>query len=324
MTAERKLEIAKEVFRKEIKTLEYIQRNLNSIFIQIEEAVASCNGKVILCGIGKSGHIARKISATLASLGTSSFFLHPAEALHGDLGMVSDKDTIIMISNSGETEEIVHLIPSLKIIGAKTICITGKRESTLAKECELVQILEVNEEACHLNLAPTSSTTAALVYGDALAIVISEDIGFSATNFGLYHPAGTLGKKVLVKAKDVMAQGSDLPVVKSGCRITDAIVEMSKKGLGVVAVVNHEAKLCGILTDGDLRRAIENKADLYGDVIDSIMTQEPQSIYEEFLLVDVLQKLKESHLNNYPVINKEQNVIGMLTWQMIIREGIIL
>lgn len=324
MTAERKLEIAKEVFRKEIKTLEYIQRNLNSIFIQIEEAVASCNGKVILCGIGKSGHIARKISATLASLGTSSFFLHPAEALHGDLGMVSDKDTIIMISNSGETEEIVHLIPSLKIIGAKTICITGKRESTLAKECELVQILEVNEEACHLNLAPTSSTTAALVYGDALAIVISEDIGFSATNFGLYHPAGTLGKKVLVKAKDVMAQGSDLPVVKSGCRITDAIVEMSKKGLGVVAVINHEAKLCGILTDGDLRRAIENKADLYGDVIDSIMTQEPQSIYEEFLLVDVLQKLKESHLNNYPVINKEQNVIGMLTWQMIIREGIIL
>lgn len=324
MTAERKLEIAKEVFRKEIKTLEYIQRNLNSIFTQIEEAVASCNGKVILCGIGKSGHIARKISATLASLGTSSFFLHPAEALHGDLGMVSDKDTIIMISNSGETEEIVHLIPSLKIIGAKTICITGKRESTLAKECELVQILEVNEEACHLNLAPTSSTTAALVYGDALAIVISEDIGFSATNFGLYHPAGTLGKKVLVKAKDVMAQGSDLPVVKSGCRITDAIVEMSKKGLGVVAVVNHEAKLCGILTDGDLRRAIENKADLYGDVIDSIMTQEPQSIYEEFLLVDVLQKLKESHLNNYPVINKEQNVIGMLTWQMIIREGIIL
>ena len=324
MDLERKLEIAKEVFRKEINTLEDIQNNLDYTFIQIEEAVASCKGKVILCGIGKSGHIARKISATLASLGTSSFFLHPAEALHGDLGMVSEEDTIILISNSGETKEIIHLMPSLKVIGAKLICITGKKESTLAKECELVQILEVNREACHLNLAPTSSTTASLVYGDALAIVISEDIGFSASDFGLYHPAGTLGKKVLIKAKDVMAQGSDLPVVKSGCKITDAIVEMSKKGLGVIAIINNEDKLCGILTDGDLRRAIEKKADLYGDIIDSVMTQNPQSIYEEILLVDVLQKLKESRLNNYPVINREKNVIGMITWQMIIREGIIL
>ena len=324
MDLERKLEIAKEVFRKEINTLEHIQNNLDYTFIQIEEAVASCKGKVILCGIGKSGHIARKISATLASLGTSSFFLHPAEALPGDLGMVSEEDTIILISNSGETKEIIHLMPSLKVIGAKLICITGKKESTLAKECELVQILEVNREACHLNLAPTSSTTASLVYGDALAIVISEDIGFSASDFGLYHPAGTLGKKVLIKAKDVMAQGSDLPVVKSGCKITDAIVEMSKKGLGVIAIINNEDKLCGILTDGDLRRAIEKKADLYGDIIDSVMTQNPQSIYEEILLVDVLQKLKESRLNNYPVINREKNVIGMITWQMIIREGIIL
>ena len=324
MDLERKLEIAKEVFRKEINTLEHIQNNLDYTFIQIEEAVASCKGKVILCGIGKSGHIARKISATLASLGTSSFFLHPAEALHGDLGMVSEEDTIILISNSGETKEIIHLMPSLKVIGAKLICITGKKESTLAKECELVQILEVNREACHLNLAPTSSTTASLVYGDALAIVISEDIGFSASDFGLYHPAGTLGKKVLIKAKDVMAQGSDLPVVKSGCKITDAIVEMSKKGLGVIAIINNEDKLCGILTDGDLRRAIEKKADLYGDIIDSVMTQNKKSIYEEILLVDVLQKLKESRLNNYPVINREKNVIGMITWQMIIREGIIL
>ena len=311
MDLERKLEIAKEVFRKEINTLEHIQNNLDYTFIQIEEAVASCKGKVILCGIGKSGHIARKISATLASLGTSSFFLHPAEALHGDLGMVSEEDTIILISNSGETKEIIHLMPSLKVIGAKLICITGKKESTLAKECELVQILEVNRAA-------------SLVYGDALAIVISEDIGFSASDFGLYHPAGTLGKKVLIKAKDVMAQGSDLPVVKSGCKITDAIVEMSKKGLGVIAIINNEDKLCGILTDGDLRRAIEKKADLYGDIIDSVMTQNPQSIYEEILLLDVLQKLKESRLNNYPVINREKNVIGMITWQMIIREGIIL
>ena len=292
--------------------------------MKIEESLVLCKGKVILCGMGKSGHIARKISATLASLGTTSFFLHPAEAMHGDLGMVSENDTIILISNSGETEEIVHLIPSLKVIGAKIICITGRAESTLARECETVQILEIEKEACHLNLAPTSSTTAALVYGDALAIVTSEDIGFSASDFGVYHPAGTLGKRILIKVKDVMAQGSELPVVKSGCKITDAIVEMSRKGLGVVAIVDQKERLCGILTDGDLRRAIEKRADLYSDIIDSIMTRDPRYIYKDLLLVDALQKLKESRLNNYPVIDKERNVIGMLTWQMIIREGIVL
>jgi len=292
--------------------------------VKIEESLVLCKGKVILCGMGKSGHIARKISATLASLGTTSFFLHPAEAMHGDLGMVSENDTIILISNSGETEEIVHLIPSLKVIGAKIICITGRAESTLARECETVQILEIEKEACHLNLAPTSSTTAALVYGDALAIVTSEDIGFSASDFGVYHPAGTLGKRILIKVKDVMAQGSELPVVKSGCKITDAIVEMSRKGLGVVAIVDQKERLCGILTDGDLRRAIEKRADLYSDIIDSIMTRDPRYIYKDLLLVDALQKLKESRLNNYPVIDKERNVIGMLTWQMIIREGIVL
>ncbi len=324
MDKSQKLKMAQDIFAQEIQILQSIRNALDDTFVKIEESLVLCKGKVILCGMGKSGHIARKISATLASLGTTSFFLHPAEAMHGDLGMVSENDTIILISNSGETEEIVHLIPSLKVIGAKIICITGRAESTLARECETVQILEIEKEACHLNLAPTSSTTAALVYGDALAIVTSEDIGFSASDFGVYHPAGTLGKRILIKVKDVMAQGSELPVVKSGCKITDAIVEMSRKGLGVVAIVDQKERLCGILTDGDLRRAIEKRADLYSDIIDSIMTRDPRYIYKDLLLVDALQKLKESRLNNYPVIDKERNVIGMLTWQMIIREGIVL
>ena len=324
MDKSQKLKMAQDIFAQEIQILQSIRNALDDTFVKIEESLVLCKGKVILCGMGKSGHIARKISATLASLGTTSFFLHPAEAMHGDLGMVSENDTIILISNSGETEEIVHLIPSLKVIGAKIICITGRAESTLARECETVQILEIEKEACHLNLAPTSSTTAALVYGDALAIVTSEDIGFSASDFGVYHPAGTLGKRILIKVKDVMAQGSELPVVKSGCKITDAIVEMSRKGLGVVAIVDQKERLCGILTDGDLRRAIEKRADLYSDIIDSIMTCDPRYIYKDLLLVDALQKLKESRLNNYPVIDKERNVIGMLTWQMIIREGIVL
>lgn len=324
MDACQKLKIAKRVFEHEINTLIRIQNSLDEVFVQIEEMIAECKGKVILCGMGKSGHIARKISATLASLGTPSFFLHPGEAMHGDLGMVSENDIVILLSNSGETFEILRLIPSLKLIGAKLIGITGKRESTLASECEVSQILNIGKEACNLNLAPTSSTTAMLVYGDVLAVTISEEMGFTASDFGLYHPAGTLGKKVLTKVKDIMAKNDELPIVYKGCKITDAIVEMSKKGLGTVAIADSDNKLAGILTDGDLRRAIERKADLYGDVIDSIMTKKPKYIYEDILLVDALQKLKKSRLNNYPVVNENHCVIGMLTWQMIIREGIAL
>ncbi len=324
MDKQRKLEIAEKVFEQEIRALLQIKNTLDDVFVKIEENLISCKGKVVVCGMGKSGHIARKISATLSSLGTTSFFLHPAEAMHGDLGMVSENDIIILISHSGETEEILRLIPSLKVIGSKIICITGKKESALANECEIVQVLEVEKEACYLNLAPTSSTTAALVYGDALAVVLSEDIGFSSTDFGLFHPAGTLGKKTLIKVKDIMARDENLPIVCRGCNITDAIMEMSKKGLGVVAVVDEDKKLIGILTDGDLRRAIENKADLYGDIIDTIMTKNPKYIFGDILLVDALKKLRESRLNNYPVVDEKRVVVGMITWQMIIREGIVL
>lgn len=324
MNAKQKLEISKNVFQQEIDTLRTIQKELDNVFIRIEEAMVSCKGKVILCGMGKSGHIAKKISATLASLGTPSFFLHPAEAVHGDLGMVSENDIIFLLSNSGETHEILQLIPSLKIIGVRMIGITGNAESTLAKECAITQILRIEKEACNLNLAPTSSTTAMLVYGDALAVTVSEEIGFSKTDFGVFHPAGTLGKKVLTKVNDIMAKGNDLPLVYEGCKITEAIMEMSQKGLGMVSIVDEEHKLVGILTDGDLRRAIEKRADLYGDVIDSIMTKNPQYIYSDILLVDALHRLKEKRINNYPVVDESHHVIGVLTWQMIIREGIVL
>lgn len=318
------IEEAKNVFDIEINTLKKLRDSLGNSFVSILDAVMNCEGKAILCGMGKSGHIARKISATLASLGTQSFFLHPAEAMHGDLGMVSPKDVVILISNSGETEEVIRLIPSLKIIGAKLIAITGKENSTLSKECELIQIIDVEREACLLDLAPTSSTTAALVYGDALAVVASMQNGFGKSDFGLYHPAGTLGKKILLRVESIMAKDSAIPIVLKGCKITDAIMEMSKKGLGTVAIVDKENKLEGLLTDGDLRRAIEKKVDLYDDDVDSIMTRQPKYIAAHILLVDALKKLKESRLNNYPVVDEEQHVIGMLTWQMIIREGIVL
>ncbi len=324
MDRKEKLRAAKEVFEMEIEALQKIRDKLDGDFAGIEEAILSCNGKVVLCGMGKSGHIARKISATLASLGTPSFYLHPAEAVHGDLGMVSEEDIVILLSNSGETQELIQIVPSLKQIGSKMITVTCRKDSTLVKESDYVQVLDIGEEAGYLRLAPTSSTTAMLVFGDALASVIAMESGFGATDFGRFHPAGTLGKKVLARVRKVMAQGEQLPAVCQNCRITDAILEMSKKGLGVVAITDHDKKLTGLLTDGDLRRAIEKKADLYGDIVDSIMTKNPKYIEEDLLLVDVLKKLKESRLNNYPVVDMEHRLIGMITWQMIIREGIVL
>lgn len=324
MDKENKIRIAQDVFEQEIATLKRIRENLCGTFVKIEEEIVNCKGKVVLCGMGKSGHIARKISATLASLGSSSFFLHPAEAMHGDLGMVSENDIVILLSNSGETQEILSIIPSLKLIGVKLIGLTGRADSTLVKECDIAQVLDIEKEACYLNLAPTSSTTAMLVYGDALAVTASEETGFTKTDFGLFHPAGTLGKKVLLRVESIMAKDSAVPVVCKGCRITHAIMEMSRKGLGTVAIVDEENKLEGLLTDGDLRRAIEKHVNLYDDIVDSIMTKQPKYITAQILLVDALKKLKESRLNNYPVIDEEQHVIGMLTWQMIIREGIAL
>lgn len=324
MKPEHRIDYAKRIFDEEIKALTEIRNNLDTTFSNIEERIISCKGKVVLCGMGKSGHIARKISATLSSLGTPSFFLHPGEAMHGDLGMVSSEDIVILISHSGESMEIIQLLPSLKVIGAELIAITGNINSTLAKECNLCQILSIEKEACFLNLAPTSSTTSVLVYGDALAAVASLESGFGQSDFGVFHPAGTLGKRVLVKVGDIMATDDAIPFVRCGVKITDAIMEMSKKELGVIAIVNQDNELAGILTDGDLRRAIERKADLYGEVVDKIMTTNPKWIRKDVLLVDALQKLKESKLNNFPVVDEHNCLIGMLTWQMIVREGIVL
>lgn len=315
---------ARDVFDIEIQALNQTRDILDETFVKILEIIINCQGKIVLCGMGKSGHIAKKISATFASLGTPSFYVHPAEALHGDLGMVSSNDVIVLISHSGESQEVVRLIPSLKLIGARLIAITSKAESTLAKECEIVQCMPEVKEACSLNLAPTSSTTAVLVYGDALAVMASKKYGFNEESFGLFHPAGTLGKKIIIKVKDIMAHNEEVPVIVKGNKIIKAIIEMSEKGLGVVAIVDEKNKLVGILTDGDLRRAIEKKVDLYNDIIDTIMTVNPKYVGADVLAVEALQRLKVSSLNNFPVIDDEMRVIGMLTWQMIIKEGIIL
>lgn len=314
---------ARKVFDTEIEALVKTKDALNDTFTEIVNAILSCKGKVILCGMGKSGHIAKKISATMSSLGTSSFYLHPGEAMHGDLGMVTDADLVILISHSGESQEILHLIPSLKVIGAKIVAITSNENSTLAKESELVQVMPAMKEACNLNLAPTSSTTSVLAYGDALAVVASEAYGFGEENFALFHPAGSLGKRVLLRVSDIMATGDEMPIVREKALISEAIMEMSRKQLGVVAVIDQNDKLSGLLTDGDLRRAIEKKVDMYSDIIDTIMTHAPKTIKKDTLAVQALNNLKESSINNYPVVDDMGYVVGVLTWQMIVKAGIV-
>ena len=315
---------AENVFDIEIEGLRQVKECLGETFSQIVDVVAKCEGKVVLCGMGKSGHIAKKISATLASLGTPSFFLHPAEAQHGDLGMVTEREVVILISHSGESEEIVRLLPSLRLIGATLIAITSNQKSTLAQECEIVQLMPPIKEACALNLAPTSSTTAVLVYGDALAVAVSQRHSFSESDFALFHPAGALGKKILIRVADIMAQGGEVPLVEEGCSISEAIVEMSRKTLGVVTIVNKDRRLVGLLTDGDLRRALEKRVDMYGDIIDTIMTKNPQSITADILAAQALRMLRERSINNYPVVDEQGRVVGVSTWQMIVKAGIII
>lgn len=318
------IECARDVFDTEIEALNQTRKVLDDTFEKIVRLIINCGGKVVLCGMGKSGHIARKIAATFSSLGTPSIFLHPAEALHGDLGMVSSNDVVILLSNSGESQEILHILPSIKFIGAETVAVTSEKKSTLAKECDYVQIIPKVKEACALNLAPTSSTTAVLAYGDALAVAISNYHHFTEKDFAVFHPEGALGKKILIRVEDIMAKGEDAPVVEEGCKISDAIIEMSKKGLGVVAIVNKQEKLAGILTDGDLRRAIEKKINMYDDIIDNVMTKNPKWIIKDILAAEALQRLKKMSLNNYPVVDTDMHVTGVLTWQQIIKAGIVL
>lgn len=314
----------KRVFDVEIEALKRTRDMLGDTFVEILGLITNCKGKIVITGMGKSGHIAAKIAATLASLGTPSFYLHPAEAMHGDLGMVSENDVVIAISHSGESEEVIKIIPNIKLIGAKVVGVTGNSQSALAQTADIVQVLPEFEEACHLGLAPTSSTTASLCYGDALAVVASIIYGFTDTDFGRFHPAGTLGKRIILKVGDLMAKGMDNPQIRGENLLTDAITEMSEKGLGVVSVVDEDGYLAGIITDGDLRRIIERRVDIYAEKVSHVMTRSPKRITEEKMAVDALRYIHEKRINNLPVVDKNGKLIGMITWQMIIRAGIVL
>ena len=319
-----KLAEGKRVFDIEIEALQKTRDALDSTFIKILDLVMSCSGKVIITGMGKPGHIAAKLAATFASLGTSSFCLQPGEAMHGDLGMVSENDVVIAISYSGESDEIVKILPNIKIIGATLIGITGNQNSSLAQASDIVQVLPKFQEACYLGLAPTSSTTAVLCYGDALAVVASGIYGFKDSDFGKFHPAGSLGKKLILKVDDLMAKNDDIPFVKNGTLLMDAIPVMSKKGLGVVSVVDNSGRLIGIITDGDLRRIIERRVDIYSESVDNVMVKSPKRITSKKLAVDALHYIKSLSINNLPVVDKNDILIGTITWQQIVKAGIVI
>lgn len=314
---------AKKVFDKEIEALEKTRDALGEDFETILNLILDCEGKLILTGMGKPGHIATKMSATFASLGIPSFFMHPGEAMHGDLGMVEKKDVVMLMSYSGESEEVTRLMPVLKEIGCKTIAITGKPQSTLAQECQYHFFFPEFEEACYLHLAPTSSTTTLLVLGDALAVIASRAINYTRDDFGLHHPAGALGKKLLVKVKNLMYSGDEDAVVLEGSTLHQAIVEMSKKGLSMVTIVDAENNIKGIITDGDLRRMLDKNVDVYNAIVDDLMTKNPTTVDYREMAVNALQTMSDKKITCMPVVDEENKLVGTILMQDIFKAGIV-
>ncbi|MBR5278270.1 MAG: KpsF/GutQ family sugar-phosphate isomerase [Clostridia bacterium] len=317
------IEEAKSIFDKEIEALNKTRDSLDENFETVVKLMVECEGKVVFTGMGKPGHIGTKIAATLASLGTPSFFMHPGEALHGDLGMVEKKDIVLIASYSGESDEVTRLMPTLHEIGCATVAITGKPKSTLARECDYMLVFPQFEEACYMQLAPTSSTTALLVLGDALALVASRMKNYTKEDFGLHHPAGALGKKLLVRVNNLMHSGNDNAVVKTGCSLKQAIVEMSAKGLSMVIITDKENNLMGIVTDGDLRRMFEKGIDVYSETVDNVMTNSPKFINEKEMAVNALQRMTDLRITGMPVLDSDNKVVGTILMQDIYKAGIL-
>lgn len=316
----------KKVFDIEMDSINRVNNALDKDFENIVKTISECKGKVIFTGMGKPGHIAKKLAATFASLGTSSFCLHPAEAQHGDLGMVAKDDVVIAISFSGESEEVTRILPNIKKIGAKLIGISGNRNSTLIKESDLHFVLPQIEEACYMKLAPTSSTTVALVLGDAIAVVCAKLKAFSKKDYALFHPAGSLGKSLISTVGDLMSVDNDNSVVEENASFYTAIEEMCRTSLGMVSVVDKEGKLLGVFTDGDLRRKLSEKVDIYNMELKDIITTSPVTIRKDMLAVEALRIMiqGDKKVSVAPVVDENNVLIGALCAKDIIKSGIVL
>ena len=312
----------KKVLDIEIQALQNISRYIDDSFNKACQLVLDCQGKVIVMGMGKSGHVGRKLAATLASTGTPAFFVHPGEASHGDLGMIKQEDVVIAISNSGEASEILALLPVIKRLGIPMISMTGKPMSSMAKMAVINLQITVEKEACPLNLAPTSSTTATLVMGDALAISVMKARGFTADDFALSHPGGALGRKLLMRIADVMHTGKMLPIIEETASIKDALLEISKKGLGMTAIVNNKQQLSGIFTDGDLRRLLDNHVDIHNTSIGDVMSCNPQTISPQLLAAEGLKIMEDRKINGLLVTENAQ-LVGALNMHDLLKAGVM-
>ncbi|WP_323072961.1 KpsF/GutQ family sugar-phosphate isomerase [Mycetohabitans endofungorum] len=308
----RALQLAQHVLDIEAEAIRSLSTRLNGEFVVAVEMLLACKGRVVVSGIGKSGHIARKLAATLASTGTPAFFVHPAEASHGDLGMVTADDVFIGLSNSGESEELVAILPLIKRLGAKLIAVTGRPESSLAKLADVHLNARVEKEACPLNLAPTASTTATLALGDALAVAVLDARGFSADDFARSHPGGSLGRRLLTYVRDVMRTGDEVPRVTLSATVRDALFEITAKRLGMTAIVDGDSRVEGIFTDGDLRRVLEHKGDIFGLPITDVMTRKPHTISAGQLAVEAVELMERFRMNQVLVTDADGTLIGAL------------
>ena len=314
---------AKAVLDIEKQAIEGLHQYLDEAFDRACQLILGCGGKIVVTGMGKSGHIGNKIAATLASTGTPAFFLHPGEASHGDLGMISGGDLIIAISNSGESDEILALLPVLKRRGIPLVCMTGNPASTMAKEANVHLCVRVEQEACPLGLAPTSSTTATLVMGDALAVALLEARGFTADDFALSHPGGSLGKRLLLRVGDLMHSGDLLPRVGIDATISQALLEVSRKGLGMTAVVDGDGLLAGLFTDGDLRRILDLRVDVHNTPIAQVMTVNCVTVRPDMMAAEAVKLMETKKINGLLVVDGDKRPLGAFNMHDLLKAGVI-
>ncbi len=320
------LEQAKKVMRIEAEAILALAERIHGDFTTAVEMMKACEGRIVVTGMGKSGIIGRKISATLASTGTPSFFLHPAEGIHGDLGMVTSHDVVLVLSNSGETAEVLGILPSLRRIGASIVALSGAEHSTLAKNADLFLDVGVAQEACPLGLAPTASTTALLAYGDALALALLSARHFTAEEFAVFHPGGSLGRKLLLTVADVMHQGEDNPVVTADLAVKEALFVITASGLGATSVVDGRGALIGVLTDGDIRRGLGQGLAFLERPVDELMTKNPKTITSGRLAAEalhIMEKNKPRRITVLPVVDETGKAIGMVHMTDLVRQGVV-
>ncbi len=317
------LDLARRVLTIEAAAVQALVERIDDQFLKALNLILACKGRVIVSGMGKSGHIARKIAATFASTGTPAYFVHPGEASHGDLGMVTAQDVVIGISYSGESDELLAIVPAIKRQGAKLITLTGNPQSTLGREADVHLNGAVAQEACPMGLAPTASTTAALALGDALAVALLDAKGFGEEDFARSHPGGSLGRRLLTHVRDIMHTHASIPSVHEDATLADAVLEISRKGLGMTAIVDASHRLLGIYTDGDLRRTLEKKVDFSTTPVSSVMSRTPRSIGPDALAVEAVQVMEQYNINQLLVVDASKKVVGALNMHDLLKAKVI-